>query len=312
MKARIQYFVCVLCLLLLSPVTAQFNRSLESGVYRIDYIHMGVDETGFVDVEKKIVVDKPTVDLFVPSDASNLRIFDSAGDLSHTYTLSEEGKVITFSPRSHFPESDEKIHVGYTTQHITSKNGSIWTLKFSTPANPTLTKIVIDFPLDSNVFALRPNDVLRHPPDLSSPLELYPQKTDFYFEVDYQTGQGSPAEDYGYVFLAAVFIILVLAGVYLKLIKGRGVQEKGAEDAEGVKKEIKPSIVNILGEREKEIIRILEESDGEISQAYIYKTTGIPKATLSNLIQGLEGRNIIESRRDGRIKWIELKEWVFE
>ena len=57
---------------------------------------------------------------------------------------------------------------------------------------------------------------------------------------------------------------------------------------------------------------LLEKSDDEITQAYIYKTTGIPKATLSEIMGRLERRNIIKRRKEGRIKWIRLKQWIFK
>ncbi len=78
-------------------------------------------------------------------------------------------------------------------------------------------------------------------------------------------------------------------------------------------KRVKESILNMLDENEASIIRLLEEStDDEVTQAYIYKTTGIPKSSLSDILKHLEKRNMIERREEGRLKWIKFKTWVLE
>ena len=77
-------------------------------------------------------------------------------------------------------------------------------------------------------------------------------------------------------------------------------------------KKVKQSIMNVLDENEKTIVQLLEGYKEEITQAYIYKTTNIPKASLSDILKRLESRNILERTREGRVNWIKLKEWVFE
>jgi uncharacterized membrane protein len=76
-------------------------------------------------------------------------------------------------------------------------------------------------------------------------------------------------------------------------------------------RKIDASVLNMLDENERKVVELIENAEGEITQAYIYKSTGIPKASLSDLIKRLEKRNIIERRRDGRTNWINLQEWVF-
>lgn len=75
---------------------------------------------------------------------------------------------------------------------------------------------------------------------------------------------------------------------------------------------IKDSLKNMFDENESKIIELLESSEGEITQAYIYKSTGIPKSSLSEIIKRLEKRNIIERTKEGRTNWIKLKNWVLE
>jgi uncharacterized membrane protein len=82
--------------------------------------------------------------------------------------------------------------------------------------------------------------------------------------------------------------------------------------ARGIKA-VKESVVKVLDENELAIVRLLENADeDEVTQAYIYKTTGIPKSSLSDILKHIEKRNIIERRVDGRVKWIKLKTWVLD
>jgi len=78
------------------------------------------------------------------------------------------------------------------------------------------------------------------------------------------------------------------------------------------KRAVKESILNVLDESEKAVVELLINSEDEITQAFIYKSTGIPKSSLSDTIKRLEKRNIIERKKEGRTNWLKLKEWVFE
>ena len=75
---------------------------------------------------------------------------------------------------------------------------------------------------------------------------------------------------------------------------------------------VKESIKNVLDENERQVVEILEKAADEITQAYVYKSTGIPKSSLSDVIKRLERRKIIERKKEGRTNWLKLKDWVFE
>lgn len=78
------------------------------------------------------------------------------------------------------------------------------------------------------------------------------------------------------------------------------------------KRTVKESILNVLDESEKTVVDLLVKAEDEITQAYVYKSTGMPKSSLSDTIKRLEKRNIIERKKEGRTNWLKLKEWVFE
>jgi len=77
-------------------------------------------------------------------------------------------------------------------------------------------------------------------------------------------------------------------------------------------REIKDYVLKLLDENETTVVRLLARVDNEVTQAYIYKTTGMPKATLSDVMRRLEDKDVVERKREGRTKWVKLNDWIFE
>ncbi|VVB52439.1 Uncharacterised protein [uncultured archaeon] len=76
---------------------------------------------------------------------------------------------------------------------------------------------------------------------------------------------------------------------------------------------IKSSVYKMLEEKERQVFDIIADAGTEeTTQSYIYKETGIPKASLSDILRRLEKRNIIVRRKSGRVNWVKIKEWVYE
>jgi len=129
--------------------------------------------------------------------------------------------------------------------------------------------------------------------------------------------------EYGISLLIASVLIIYLTFAYFK--RGKKHASSGGEpDLEDLypseekksvenekKRKINQSIMKLMDESEQKVINILIDS-GETTQANVYKITQIPKATLSNIMRKLEERNIIERRVEGKVKWVKLKDWVFE
>ncbi len=62
-------------------------------------------------------------------------------------------------------------------------------------------------------------------------------------------------------------------------------------------------------ENEKAITNLVLKKGGSVTQADIRYETGIPKSSLSGIINALKRRNIIKKREYGRTNVIELSEW---
>lgn len=327
----------IFIVILIHTISAQNNISnnilnQEAGISAINYINIEILDNGFATIEEEIIVNNTIASIFAPLQIDVLSISDSKNRLKYNLIQKDGRQLITFYLLS---PMDKTVRIRYNTQHITSKNGSIWTLKFLASATPHHTIVNVKFPANSNIMSLKP-DIPRYPANLSNPMWLYPQTNEFYFEMDYQTTQsvqGTQPSDMGILYIILT-IILILFLILILLIKKKKSKKVVIEDKKIVEKEedktlseekkenldvevknkrkIKDSIIKMLDENEKKILEMLESSEDEITQAYVYKTTNIPKATLSDIMQRLEKRNIIERRRDGRISWIKLKDWVFD
>ncbi|MBD3388904.1 MAG: MarR family transcriptional regulator [Candidatus Altiarchaeales archaeon] len=98
-----------------------------------------------------------------------------------------------------------------------------------------------------------------------------------------------------------------------KVVDGKVTYDIEGSTSDKGDKTVKESVLKMLEDSELAIVKLLENSEEEeITQAYIYKTTGIPKSSLSDILKRLEKRNIIERRVSGRVKWIKLKDWIID
>ena len=116
-----------------------------------------------------------------------------------------------------------------------------------------------------------------------------------------------PARKYTGIGVLIAFIIAVLAAViYFKTRKTTKPKE--------TKKETKRSedIAKTLGKKEKEVVQYLELNKGKALQAQIRHNTGIPRTTLARIIKGLEEKNILQVRKEGKAVKIKLTDWFLE
>ena len=345
MKRLIRHRTGILALILLLTIPAalaqQEPSSLHFGIYRVNSIDIELKNNGVVEVSEEIVVDKPEVILLLP-ETMDLKISDSNGELEYTSNVVNNNQIVGFKPKSYFPSSGGKVSIHYTSNHLTHKSGNIWTLRFSSLATPAHTEVLLTLPPGSKILDMR-SEAHRYPANLSTPLNLYPQDTQFSFECDYEVeemeGGSIPVEQIiiAVVIIMVAIILVVMVSKGRKKDQGKETKEQKTAPPKDEKEEqdtqsddekqeqdtppeategkggIKESVLNMLDEREKQIIEVIEGSgEEEITQAYIYKTTGIPKATLSDIMKRLESRNIIDSTPEGRTKWIKLKKWVFD
>ncbi len=336
---------CKILFALVIFATAQYAtaQTLEGSTKTVNYVDLLIDESGVVNVNYDLEIRSADGDRFwipVPSDADKISVSDASGSVQYKLVQSNETSLLEF-----YPKPAGKIAIAFKTQGLTSKFAGVWRLSTSLDVTPQKTIVRIKFPDNSNtkVMNITPHDVLMTP--VKDGLWLYPQTTEngsFTFSIDYTIGEIPVSRAVSGYVVPLLIVLLVLLSLFILFSKRRAKGKEGektepetvkpkpeevkeaviepAETPEEVKKtdeekpkskKVKEPVLNVLEDREKEIVELLAENpDEEITQAYIYKTTKIPKATLSDLIKNLEARNIIDKRKDGRLVWIKLKEDV--
>ncbi|RLI88075.1 MAG: hypothetical protein DRO76_01405 [Candidatus Altiarchaeales archaeon] len=333
--------ISFLLLLFSITVTSEENitqiSGLESGIIQIDSVNMTIDQSGLVSVSEELIVQRgDRIAILIPVNVQGLIVSDSKGnEISYESTQKDDKQLITFFLEKSNEKMGERVIIRYNTQQLTAKSGDIWNIEFSTTATPRHTIIKIEFPSDTRIISMEPRD-LYWTPVSDSELWVYPQIKDFHFGFDYKIGVPGPIiprsttttttttlpaqvfdMDKSIIGLAIILIFIIIALLFIFQRKKSKKEEIVGEKIKGEPKKegstrIKTSIINMLDENEKKIVKMLEESEGEITQAYIYKSTGIPKSSLSDTMRRLEKRNIIERKKEGRTNWIRLKDWVFE
>jgi len=312
MKSIIKYFLIALFLtnLSLAQVSDYSVYSNEFGISSVDKIKLDIKENGFVDVEKTLTLSDDTSGVFISSPVDDLRLV-GANDEELVYTTESVGGGVFVK---FLGGVGNQVRLYYSTDHLVGKNGSKWTVRYSTSANQQNTLIYVYFPTATRILPLS-GDILFSPVD--DGLLVYPDSDVFSFRIDYELQQTNVV---GFVesnefFILLGFLVLIILAVFFWM-RGRGQSADSVDDLSDDREPVTgvmvmDSIKNTLDEKEGRIVEMLESSNDEITQAYIYKSTGIPKSTLSEIINRLERRNIIKRRKDGRTNWLKLQKWVY-
>ena|SRR3989344_3793780 len=101
--------------------------------------------------------------------------------------------------------------------------------------------------------------------------------------------------------IVIILIALAAAGYVLKTKKSAPKQEKNLSESKI------NAVLDVLGEREKQIVQHLLKNNGQSTQAKIRYDTGLPKASISRNIKNLESKNVISVQSIGNLKRITLK-----
>jgi uncharacterized membrane protein len=315
--------------------------SLESGIIRVNSIDMTIEQNGMVSVNEELVAQTgDRVAILIPGNVREILVFERSGNEIKYESVPENDKqlIAFFLEEFRGGKNEDEITIKYNTQQLTTKSGDNWAVEFSTTTTSGHTILKINFPGDTRIISMEPRD-LYWTPVSDSELWVYPQVSDFHFRFEYTIGATGPIIpkdttttivptttvpgsdiDNSLIGLTVLLIVVIITLVFIFHKKKSGKEEIDKDVEEKPKVEeggqesqrIKESIMNMLDENEKNVVKMLEESDEEITQAYIHKSTGIPKSSLSDTMRRLEKRNIIERKREGRINWIRLKKWVFE
>ena len=231
------------------------------------------------------------------------------------------------------------------TDMLTSKSADTWSLNFSLDGYYSDYSVTFYLPPGSEItkFEIQPelNYQFQVKEDaLIVSIEGY-RVISPWIKVDYKLPAGVPAQSKSPVtsLLPVSLVIVLVAGVifafYRRREKKRTVIPEKREsqnreipemreqqdretnvtpDTKPETKEIRitgemQKVIDTLSDKEKAIVGLLLKNGGSATQADIRYETGIPKSSLTGIINALKRRQILKKREYGRTNIIELSEW---
>ncbi len=102
-----------------------------------------------------------------------------------------------------------------------------------------------------------------------------------------------------------VFVVLVVVILKRsKMPKSISTEEKKASITHRTR-----DIIETLREKERQVVQVILDSGNESTQARIKSATGIPKTSLSRILEGLSAKKILEVEIHGKLKKVRLTTW---
>lgn len=214
------------------------------------------------------------------------------------------------------------------TDILTSKNEDIWSLNFSLDGYYSDYSVTFYLPAGSEI------TWLEIPPELNYQLQVKEDSLALsvhgyrvvspWINVDYKLPAEAPLQPKGLIDSAipVLLIVMLIAGAGFVFYRQR--RQKGTvitEEEEYPELETKAEtkeipitsemqmVIDTLSDKEKAIVGLLLRNGGSAKQADIRYEIGIPKSSLTGIINALKRKNIIRKHEQGRTNLIEISDW---
>lgn len=193
---------------------------------------------------------------------------------------------------------------------LTSKKGGVWLFNLTLPEGDVFSDYVyaVDLPLGASVNYVKADSFRISSPEgrirVSGSGTNRPMSVVIQYRMD-----GAFGKDYsGYFFAVIVLVLIFSAGVYFFLRK----RKHKPAPVKPIIREVKDNenfsrYEGILTDRQKEILRILSESDKPVNQASICERLDLPKSSVSRNVATLVDLGLAEKRRVGISTFVSLK-----
>ncbi|WP_297063481.1 helix-turn-helix domain-containing protein [Thermococcus sp.] len=270
--------VVFIVFLFASPVLAQ------------ETVKLIVYEDGYVKVELSIIPDNRTVPIIVsiPEHAQDVIVEDSEGNPIDFQTIN--GTLLIY------PGSTELVRVSYYTPDLTSKNGIVWTLNFS-------SGVPFEVVLPENSMIVDLSDIPLRISGTSITMPPGNQSVSYIIEnpPQVQNRQESPLK----LVLGLGGVVLGAGGI-ITWWRGKNRSDNGGtfEGSRFLREVLKS---DGLKEEEKLALKYLVEHGGRASQAEIRDALGIPKTTAWRMFKRLEEKGLVKIIRGRKENWVELR-----
>ncbi len=216
------------------------------------------------------------------------------------------------------------------TDMLTSKGGDTWSLNFSLDGYYSDYSVTFYLPPGSEITRLETQHELNYQVQvkedaLSLSIQGY-RVVSPWIKLDYKLPADVPGQINGLniSMLPILLTIVLIAGVTFAYYRHRNLKPAVTPETNEIEvNEAKTTpvtngihitgemqkVIDTLSEKEKAIIDVIIKNGGSSTQADIRYETGIPKSSLTGIINALKRKNIIKKVEKGRTNIIELSEW---
>lgn len=199
-----------------------------------------------------------------------------------------------------------------TTNELTNKKGRVWTFNLSLPSEELFSEFIYEIILPPKAsvnyikttgsFRLisRGDQIIIYCSGENKPLSAVVQ-----YQIDETTSQDKnktvfPAEYY--YFGAILLIILLAAATYFFYLR----RQKSRRNTKFEGSPYEETEYSVLSDRQKEILKVLQEAGKPVNQTLICEKLNLPKSSVSRNIDSLERMGFIKKTRNGMSTMISL------
>lgn len=260
---------------------------------------------------------------------------DTSGKVLLTgYATPESLSYMPFLNGTQFTFDNNTNQLYSVIDALTSKKADTWSLNFSLDGYYSDYSVTFYLPPGSEITRVEIQPELNYQiqvkeDSLALSVDGY-RVVSPWIKVDYKLPTDVPVQSTSQItsLLSISLIIVLIAGVGFvfyryRMHKGTFIPENKKSNDQEKKviletipetKEISitgemQKVIDTLSDKEKAIILLLLRNGGSATQADIRSEIGIPKSSLTGIINALKRKNIIKKRESGRTNIIELSSW---
>lgn len=255
---------------------------------------------------------------------------DSGKVLLTGYATPESLSNMAFLNGTQYTFDNNTNQLYAVTDMLTSKSAGIWSLNFSLGGYYSDYSVTFDLPLGSEItkFDIQPElnyQFQIRDDSLSLSVQGY-RVISPWVRVYYKLPIDLPGQSKNVLTQAVpiLLIILLIAGATFAYYRHRlhkapvtpDMKEIHDQETNAIPEEKEilvtgemQKVIDTLSDKEKAIVGLLLRNGGSATQADIRYGTGIPKSSLSGIINALKRKKIVKKHEYGKTNVIELSEW---
>ena len=280
--------ICIVCLILLLPTAAAFEDFLE--------VVVELDSSGnaFISYFPSIdTTERSNITISVPL-GSYFKVYDDNDSLSFT----SEHNMLTVIPAEKNPAY--LFVLEFFTSELTIKQAEYWIANYSSFDGFNNIVFRMKMPEYSKVFEIYPEGTIVYDGDRLAVEWTFTEEPNYLF-INYSlliknnklTEEAAPENRGIYLGGLILLLVIILTSLFL-LLSYR-------------KKVVNPEVLNGLPKRQIEIIKLLREKGGKMTQNTLMERLSLPKSSLSRNLKALQKKEMITIMNLGNTNLISLK-----